>query len=150
MGQLNTNEIENLLKVSVLGRIGCYDGQLTYVVPISYTYDGKYIYCHTYEGRKIEILRKNPLACFEVEHIPDLANWQTVIAQGIFEELTDPTLRLEALQKLNDRKLPVITSGTTILTEEWPFSSDSLRQLPGVVFRILLTEKTGRFEKTQQ
>jgi nitroimidazol reductase NimA-like FMN-containing flavoprotein (pyridoxamine 5'-phosphate oxidase superfamily) len=150
MGQLNNNEIETLLKESVLGRIGCYDGKFTYIVPISYAYDGKYIYCHTGEGRKIDILRKNPMACFEVEYIPDLANWQTVIAQGVFEELTDPALRMDALQKLNDRRLPVITSQTTILTEEWPFTSKTLNQITGITFRILLTEKTGRFEKAQQ
>ena len=150
MGQLNNNEIETLLRESVLGRIGCYDGKFTYVVPISYAYDGKYIYCHTGEGRKIDILRKNPMACFEVEHIPDLANWQTVIAQGVFEELTDPALRMDALQKLNDRRLPAITSQTTILTDEWPFTSETLSQITGITFRILLTEKTGRFEEAQQ
>ena len=150
MGQLNNNEIETLLKGSVLGRIGCHDGKFTYVVPISYAYDGKYIYCHTGEGRKIDILRKNPMACFEVEHIPDMANWQTVIAQGVFEELTDPAPRMDALQKLNDRKLPVLTSRTTILTEEWPFNSENLSQITGITFRILLTEKTGRFEEAQR
>lgn len=149
MGKLNTEEIENLLKHAVLGRIGCNDGHVTYVVPISYAYDGKYIYCHTYEGKKIDILRKNPSVCFEVEHIPDMGNWQSAITHGLFEELTDPGLRFEALQILNDRKLPVITSQTTILTQEWPFPSEALRKLPGITFRILLTEKTGRFEKAQ-
>ncbi len=150
MGQLNNDEIETLLKRSFLGRIGCYDGKYTYVVPISYAYDGKYIYCHTYEGEKIDILRKNPLACFEVEHIPDMANWHTVIAQGVFEELTDPALKLEALQLLNDRKLPVFTSRTTILSEEWPFTSETLSRLGGITFRIFLTEKTGKYEKAHQ
>jgi nitroimidazol reductase NimA-like FMN-containing flavoprotein (pyridoxamine 5'-phosphate oxidase superfamily) len=149
MGQLNNNEIETLLKEAVLGRIGCYDGKFSYVVPISYVYDGKYVYCHTYEGKKIDILRKNPMACFEVEHIPNLANWQSVIAQGVFEELTDPTLRSDALRKLNNRKLPFITSRTTILSKEWPFSSETLSQIAGITFRILLTEKTGRFENTK-
>jgi nitroimidazol reductase NimA-like FMN-containing flavoprotein (pyridoxamine 5'-phosphate oxidase superfamily) len=150
MGQLNNEDIENLLRKSVLGRIGCTDGDSTYVVPISYAYDGKYIYCHTCEGKKIDMLRKNPLACFEVEHIPDLGNWQTVITHGVFEELTDPALRMDALQKLNDRKLPVITSRTTILSEEWPFTSKTLNQITGITFRILLTDKTGRFEKARQ
>ena len=150
MGQLNSSEIESLLKKALIGRIGCSDGEFTYVVPISYAYDGKYIYCHTCEGMKIDILRKNPMACFEVEHLPDLANWQTVVAHGVFEELIDPQLRLEGLQKLHDRKLPVITSQTTMLSEEWPFASETLDRIKGITFRILLTDKSGRFEKAHQ
>jgi nitroimidazol reductase NimA-like FMN-containing flavoprotein (pyridoxamine 5'-phosphate oxidase superfamily) len=150
MGELTSEEIENLLHTAVLGRIGCSDGKLIYVVPITFVYDGTYVYCHTHEGHKIEILRKNPSLCFEVELLKDLANWQTVITHGIFEELTDPTQRLDALQKLHARKLPIITSQTTRLTAEWPFMAKELGLLEGVNFRIRLDSKTGRFEKTSQ
>jgi uncharacterized protein len=150
MGELTTDEIENLLYSTVLGRIGCSDGQLIYVVPISFVYDGTYVYCHTHEGFKIDILRKNPKLCFEVELLKDLANWQTVITHGTFEELTDPALRLDALQKLHARKLPIITSETTRLTEEWPFVAKDLGLIEGVTFRIRPDSKTGRFEKTNQ
>jgi nitroimidazol reductase NimA-like FMN-containing flavoprotein (pyridoxamine 5'-phosphate oxidase superfamily) len=147
MGQLTSGEIDNLLHQAVLGRIGCSDGQKIYVIPISYVYDGQYVYCHTHEGLKIDILRKNPTVCFEVEIIENLANWQTVIAHGVFEELTDPALRMDALQKLYDRRLPAITSQTTKLKEEWPFGAESLGQIEGIALRIRLDSKTGRFEK---
>ena len=117
------------------------------MIPISYVYDGQYVYCHTHEGLKIDILRKNPTVCFEVEIIENLANWQTVIAHGVFEELTDPALRMDALQKLYDRRLPAITSQTTKLKEEWPFGAESLGQIEGIALRIRLDSKTGRFEK---
>jgi hypothetical protein len=147
MGQLNTDEIENLLQTAVIGRIGCSDGNLIYVVPISFVYDGSFVYGYTHEGFKINVLRKNPTVCFEVEGLENLANWQTVIAHGSFEELTDPALRLDALKKLHARKLPFLTSQTTRLTAEWPFASGALSQLKGVAFRIRLHSKTGRFEK---
>jgi nitroimidazol reductase NimA-like FMN-containing flavoprotein (pyridoxamine 5'-phosphate oxidase superfamily) len=150
IGQLNTDDIETLLRRSVLGRIGYGDGKRIYIVPISYIYDGGYIYCYTHEGLKTAILRKNTSVCFEVEQLENLANWQTVVAHGDFEELTDPLLRLDALQKLNARRLPFITSQTTRLTDEWPFASETLDKLPGVTFRIRLTGKTGRFEKATQ
>jgi nitroimidazol reductase NimA-like FMN-containing flavoprotein (pyridoxamine 5'-phosphate oxidase superfamily) len=147
MGQLNIDEIENLLQTSVIGRIGYSDDNLIYVVPISFVYDGSFVYGYTHEGFKTAVLRKSPSVCFEVEALENLANWQTVIAHGTFEELTDPVLRLDALQKLNARKLPFHTSQTTRLTAEWPFASDALSQLNGVAFRIRLQRKTGRFEK---
>jgi nitroimidazol reductase NimA-like FMN-containing flavoprotein (pyridoxamine 5'-phosphate oxidase superfamily) len=147
IGQLTTEETENLLRRSLIGRIGCNDGTLTYVVPISYAYDGQQIYCHTTEGLKVDILRKNPQVCFEVEQLESMANWQTVIVQGTFEELTDPTTKLNALQKLNNRKLPFINSQTTHLTAEWPFASETLSLIQGVTFAIHPTSKSGRFEK---
>ena len=147
MGQLTSGEIESLLRDCVLGRIGCTDGEKVYVVPISYAYDGQYIYCHTHEGLKIDILRRHPAVGFEVERLENLANWQTVIAHGVFEELTDPALRLDALKKLYDRRLPAITSQTTKLNEELPFGAESLSQIEGIALRIKLDSKTGRFEK---
>lgn len=150
IGNLTADEIEKLLHKSIVGHIGCTDGKTPYIVPISYAYDGRNIYCHTQEGLKIEIMRKNPFVCFEVEHLQDMANWQTVIAQGEFQELTDPAQQLAALQKLQDRKLPVVTSQTTMLTNEWPFGSEGLSQIEGITFAIKLTSKTGRFEKAHQ
>jgi len=150
MGHLTDDEIENLLHTSVIGRIGCTDGKLIYIVPISFVYDGKYVYCYTHEGLKTKMLRQNPHLCFEAEQLKDLANWQTVITHGTFEELTDPVLRLDALQKLHARKLPVITSQTTRLTEEWPFVAKELSLLKGITFRIHLHSKSGRFEKASQ
>jgi uncharacterized protein len=150
IGHLTGDEIEKLLQESIVGHIGCTEGKTSYIVPISYAYDGQYVYCHTHMGLKIDIMRKNPLVCFEVEHLQDLANWQTVIAQGEFQELTHPVQRLAALQRLHDRRLPVVTSQTTKLTTEWPFGSDTLSQIKGIAFRILLTGKTGRFEKAHQ
>jgi uncharacterized protein len=148
MGQLSSEEIEALLHKGVLGRIGFHNGHKTYVVPISYVYHDGYVYCHSHAGMKTDILRKHPYVCFEVEQIANLANWQTVIMQGYFEELTDPVDRLQALRRLHDRKLPTITSHTTKLTNEWPFESEHLSLIPGVTFRLRITEKTGRFESS--
>jgi nitroimidazol reductase NimA-like FMN-containing flavoprotein (pyridoxamine 5'-phosphate oxidase superfamily) len=117
------------------------------VVPISYAYDGQYIYCHTHEGLKIDILRRHPAVGFEVERLENLANWQTVIAHGTFEELTDGALKLDALKKLYDRRLPAITSQTTKLKMEWPFGSEELGGIEGITFRIRVDSKTGRFER---
>jgi nitroimidazol reductase NimA-like FMN-containing flavoprotein (pyridoxamine 5'-phosphate oxidase superfamily) len=146
MGQLTSGEIESLLRDCVLGRIGCTNGVLIYVVPISYAYDGQYIYCHTHEGLKIDILRQHPAVCFEVERVQSMANWQSVIAHGVFEELTEPAARLDALQKLYDRRLPALTSETTRLTGEWPFGRESVGEVEGITFRIRMESKTSRFE----
>ncbi len=148
LGILNTPEVEALLGKQTIGRLGCRYGDSMYVVPISYAYDGEYIYCHTDEGLKIDMMRKNPQVCFEVDHLFNMANWQSVIAWGKFEELTDTVQRNKALHQLHQRILPMIASETVHLSPDWPFPPAELSKIPGVTFRIRLSEKTGRFEKS--
>ena len=145
-GNLNPEEIENVLHSQLLGRIGCHTDNTTYIVPISYVYDGEYIYAHTHLGMKISIMRKNPEVCFEVENMSNMANWKSVICWGEFEEVTNKTDRHMALEKLQDRILPSFTSVTTKLSPQWPFRSDNIDNIKGVVIRIRLAKKTGRFE----
>jgi uncharacterized protein len=145
-GKLNTDEIEALIKRQFIGRIGCHTGDTTYVVPISFAYDGTYIYSHTYEGMKIQMMRKNPKVCFEVDDTKNLANWQSVIAWGVFEELVEGPEREAAVRLLESRALPFISSETMHLSSLWPFDSPKPNEIDGIIFRIKLTEKTGRFE----
>src|SRR5580765_7652028 len=144
-GELNQQEIENVLHEQVIGRLGCHaDGQ-TYVVPISYGYDGEYIYGHTIEGMKINMLRKNNAVCFEVDVFQNMANWKSVISWGDFEELTQEQERQFALRKLHERILPLVSSATTKLSDDWPFIPNDINKIKGVVYRIRLLKKTGRF-----
>ena len=146
LGVLDSNEIEEVLHKQIVGRIGCHARDTTYVVPISYAYDGKYIYGHTREGMKIELMRINPAVCFEVEDIKDMANWKSVLAWGEYEELTDNEERKKGLEVLVNRLLPIISSETTHLTPHWPFTPKDISTITGIVFRIALQTRTGRFE----
>jgi nitroimidazol reductase NimA-like FMN-containing flavoprotein (pyridoxamine 5'-phosphate oxidase superfamily) len=146
-GNLNTEEIELILHNQLLGRIGCHNDNTTYIVPISYAYDGEFIYALTREGLKINIMRQNRHVCFEVEDIPDLGNWKTVICWGEYEELPNKAERRPALELLHNRHLPMITSSTTKLSPSWPFRPNEIDNIKGVVFRIRLGKKTGKYEK---
>ena len=67
IGRLNDEQIDEVLRANVLGRIACTDGTKMYVVPINYVYDGKFIIAHSVAGMKIEMMRRNPEVCFEVD-----------------------------------------------------------------------------------
>jgi nitroimidazol reductase NimA-like FMN-containing flavoprotein (pyridoxamine 5'-phosphate oxidase superfamily) len=146
LGQLNKTEIEHLLVHQVVGRIGCHANGTTYVVPISYAYDGESVYCHTHEGLKTRIMGENKNVCFQVDQMQNMANWQSVISQGEYEEVTDKTEREKALKLLLNRILPLISSETVHLTPQWPFIPEDVNSIKGVVFRIRLLEKSGRYE----
>ncbi len=146
-GSLTEREIEALLHKNVVGRIGCHAAGTTYVVPVSYAYNDQYIYVHSREGLKLQLMRQNPDVCFEVDAMINMASWQSVICQGQFEELTAAADRTAAANILLQRQLPLIASSTVKLTPNWPFGLVNSQQLEGVLFRIRLTGKTGRFEQ---
>ena len=88
LGALNKDQINNILSSQVIGRLGCSDGNNVYVVPVTYTYDGECIYGQTKPGKKLDILRKNPKVCFEIDLMTDMRNWQSILVYGTFQELT--------------------------------------------------------------
>jgi nitroimidazol reductase NimA-like FMN-containing flavoprotein (pyridoxamine 5'-phosphate oxidase superfamily) len=149
IGRLSHDEIEELLLSHVMGRLGCNDGQKMYVVPINYVYDGRYIIAHSLVGMKIEMMRRNPNVCFEVDEVKDFTNWKSVIAWGEYQELVAERERYAAMKLFVDRMLRMKISETAIppeLSEQrvHPRSPENIRP---VIYRILLSEKTGRFEK---
>ena len=151
--QLASTEIDDFLRNQIVGRIGCTYQNEVYIIPMSYAYDGENVYCHSYEGKKMEMMRKNPKVCFQVDEMKDMGDWKSVIAWGDFEELTDEKEKNKALKILLERRLPFISSITTHLGDTWPFSSDApneLDKIPGIVFRICINKKTGKLEATSE
>jgi nitroimidazol reductase NimA-like FMN-containing flavoprotein (pyridoxamine 5'-phosphate oxidase superfamily) len=148
LGILNSNQIEHVLQSLIVGRLGCHSDNKTYVVPVTYAYNGNYIYGHTKEGLKIDMMRKNPMVCFEVDVIENMSNWRSVIAWGKFEELKTPEQRKEGMKILMDTVMPLMTGETTISNSMTDSHQNTIEAMKGVVYRIELTKKTGRYEKT--
>jgi nitroimidazol reductase NimA-like FMN-containing flavoprotein (pyridoxamine 5'-phosphate oxidase superfamily) len=144
---LSDQEIISVVSNSVVGRLGCHADGKTYVVPISFAYDSGYIYARTFEGMKIEMMRKNPEVCFQVDDMQSMADWKSVILWGAFEELKKKADREMGLKILLSRILPNVSSETVKFTPEWPFASGNLSEIEGIVFRIRVREMSGRMEK---
>jgi len=148
LGRLSTEQIDQVLHSNVLGRIGWNDGNKNYVVPINYVYDGKYIIGHSVVGMKIEMMRKNPHVCFEVDEMKNFTNWKSVIAWGQYEELEDEKEKYEAMKLFVDKMMHMKISETAIAPEttEKRVHPRSPGFIKPVIYRILITEKTGRYE----
>ena len=148
-GNLSKEEIEAVLTNNVFGHIGCHDKGKTYVVPINYVYDGKQIIGHSVAGTKIHMMRSNPRVCFQVEEINDFSNWKSVIVWGEYHEITDSQERQHAMKFFTDHTLHIKISkpaGSTdvMKNEKHPHSFNDMKP---VIYRIIITEKTGRYEK---
>jgi nitroimidazol reductase NimA-like FMN-containing flavoprotein (pyridoxamine 5'-phosphate oxidase superfamily) len=150
IGELIGEEIEDLLRSQTTGRIGCHADGKTYVVPVTYVYESGSVYGHTARGLKVQMMRRNPEVCFEVDRIEDIGHWRSVIAQGRYEELQGGEA-LRAMDLLIQRLAPLAPEESShpsyVLrtAQVEPATADGR----GVIlFRIRLTEKTGRFERS--
>jgi uncharacterized protein len=148
IGRLTFDQIDEVLQSNVLGRIGCCDDTKVYVVPVNYIYDNKYIIAHSVEGMKIRMMRKKPFVCFEVDEMKSFTNWKSVIAWGEYQEFTEERDRYNAMKLFVDRMMHMKISETAMPPEisaerVHPSSPGNIRP---VIFRIVITEKTGRYE----
>ena len=109
LGVLNKEQINNKLQSQSICRLGCIDDDHVYIVPVTYFFNGNCIFAQSREGKKINLLRKNPKVCIEIDIINSMNNWQCVIAQGIFEELKDEAAN-QARKKFFDDVLTLMTN----------------------------------------
>jgi nitroimidazol reductase NimA-like FMN-containing flavoprotein (pyridoxamine 5'-phosphate oxidase superfamily) len=62
------NEVEKILEQAQVCRLAMVDQGRPYVVPLNFGYRDGALYFHSaLEGRKIKVIRENPLVCFEVD-----------------------------------------------------------------------------------
>ncbi|MES2702446.1 MAG: pyridoxamine 5'-phosphate oxidase family protein [Bacteroidota bacterium] len=149
LGELSEDEINDLLQNSLIGRIGCSDGERTYVVPVSYLFSRDHVVCHSREGLKIEIMRKNPSVCFAVDDIRDYTHWRSVIAWGKYEELTNEEEINKVKDSFSEEMLRRKASLTALPPEAVPNEhKEKPAYMKPVYYRIWLTEVSGRFEQT--
>lgn len=143
LGTLDRDQIDRVLQACAVGRIGVHSQGRTYVVPVSYVYDGNAIYGRSADGLKIRMMRANPDVCFEVDDIDDMANWRSVIMWGTYEELKGD-VAIAAMNLLNSRLAPLTSSETAAVVERGKGHAGNGVE---VAYRIRLIERTGRFEK---
>jgi uncharacterized protein len=149
LGTLTDAQIDDVLKKQAIGRLGYRDDRKCYVTPVTYAYDGKYIYGQTNEGLKLDVIRGNPYVCFEVDAIQNMANWESVMLWGHFEELENDTAK-KAREYLYNSLLDMLTSATIHLhTHHDALETDDTNRIKQIVYRISIAEKSGRFEKQQ-
>lgn len=147
VGELKAKEIEFLLQREWVARLGLHDGGRTYVVPIHYAFDGTAIYGRTNDGTKLRMMRANPSVCVEVDHVDDPSNWQSVMAWGRFEELPGAA-GATATAMLLARIGPLMKGGTHAPAHWRPMEAEQDQSMvPVVVYRVVLEQATGRFER---
>jgi nitroimidazol reductase NimA-like FMN-containing flavoprotein (pyridoxamine 5'-phosphate oxidase superfamily) len=143
----NRTLIEEIINKAQVFRLGLCKDNMPYVLPMSFGYDGEFIYFHTArEGMKIEYMESNNQVCFELEHdtrvIPNddaACNWTfsfySVIGFGTVEELTDSHDRIRALGQIMKH----------YSNRDWDFKPQAMEAIR--LWRISIASITGKQSK---
>ncbi|MBP7737092.1 MAG: pyridoxamine 5'-phosphate oxidase family protein [Spirochaetes bacterium] len=77
-------EIEAILMKADVCRLAMTDGAVPYIVPLNFGYRDRALYFHTgHAGKKIDILKKNNIVCFEVDMDAELISADTACGYGM-------------------------------------------------------------------
>lgn len=147
---LSRKETDAFLYSQTFGHLGCAERGTPYVFPMAYAYDGQSVYGQTTEGKKLAIIRANPIVCFQVEERHPIG-WTSVIVHGRFEELDFQELENGEAQRI----IRLLTERLDTIQEEIglevPFLVEDGRIMPGTtngkestLFRIVVTDISGR------
>lgn len=105
----NRLEIDRIIRDSDVCRLAFAVKNEPYLVPVSFGYDGEYLFIHTAKsGKKIDCIAANNRVCFEFErnvslvhHAHEACKWsfayECVIGFGAIRELTSDEQKIKGL-----------------------------------------------------
>lgn len=145
------SELVKILSKNCVGTLSLSGGEYPYAVPLNFGFsenDGEFkVYFHcASEGKKIELIKKNPKVCFEVHTMERITGegesacvyscaYESVIGFGCVRELTSHDEKKEALIKIMEN----------CTGREFDFNENQTRGV--TVFEIAFSEVTGKRSK---
>ena len=110
-------DMEQILERSAVGRLGLITRDGPYIVPLNFAYkDGSIYFDSGLEGRKLEAIRENPRACFEVDELLEIVPheqpclfttyYRSVIAWGTVRVLDEEAEKMKGIRLLLDKHAP--------------------------------------------
>jgi len=136
--EMDDKDSKKLLGRVGYGHLGLVRDSHPYVVPVHYAYDESHVYIFTTEGKKTEIIQRNPEVCLQVEDVTDEKHWQSVIVTGDAVQLTGK----EEIKQAMDLILATNPRLTPALSIHW--MDQWVRENVQVVYQITPTIITGR------
>jgi nitroimidazol reductase NimA-like FMN-containing flavoprotein (pyridoxamine 5'-phosphate oxidase superfamily) len=117
----DVGEVVAVVGSSDVCRIALCDGDTPYIVPMNFGYeyaDGAltlYFHCAV-EGRKLDLIRRNPKACFEMDGGHELVSgeeacaftmeYESVIGSGVISICEEREDKIYALKKIMEKYAP--------------------------------------------
>jgi nitroimidazol reductase NimA-like FMN-containing flavoprotein (pyridoxamine 5'-phosphate oxidase superfamily) len=137
-------EIIDILSSETVCRLAFAEKNIPYIVPVNFGYRNRALYIHSaQEGRKISIIEKNDLVCFEIESGVRMISagsacgfsmaYRSLIGYGKASFLYDSGLKREALNIIMKKQTG---------SEGWSFSEKSLEKT--AVIKVQIESISGK------
>jgi len=137
-------ELEEILRASIICRVAMMDGELPYIIPFNYGYRDGCIFIHSApQGKKIELIHKDNRVCFEVEDTMEITkgeqacDWSTryrsIVGYGNMEILSDDVNKQQGLEII------MAQHGAPGLRD---FNVKNLKRM--VILKLTITSMTGK------
>ncbi|MBW2654802.1 MAG: pyridoxamine 5'-phosphate oxidase family protein [Deltaproteobacteria bacterium] len=136
-------EIEKILQESTVCRLAMVDEDKPYMVPLNFGYRDGYLFFHSAkEGRKIDVIQKNPNVCFEVDQLIKFKKAKTACDWGVEYNSVIGSGRAQLLDKLDEKivALNVIMSHYSDRTFDYP--DEALEKT--LVIKVQIERMTGK------
>lgn len=147
---LKEKEIVELLTDKYIGHLGYISGSSPFVVPITYFYDEAThtIISYSADGHKIDAMRKNKFVSLCVDEINSVADWQSVLVHGTYNELSGIDAKYMLKQFSNGIKKIINRmpeKNTQFISE---FSAKIEKEKSPLVFQIKIDGLIGKQRKS--
>ena len=144
---LEEASIRRMLRENFIGSLAFIAHQDPQVLPITYFFDESEnsLISYSEEGHKIHAMRENPSVSLGVYEVESPARWQSVLVQGIYEELEQ--IDAKAHLRRFSEGIRNLLSQKGIQDDAFisDFSSKISGQKPQLVYRIRILEWSGKY-----
>jgi uncharacterized protein len=142
-------QLEAVIRQAQVCRLALWDEGCPYIVPLNFGYAAGTLFFHCApEGKKLDLIRKNPCVGFELEGAaqvvphPELAcswsaRYQSVIGRGTASVVTEPGAKRQALD--------VLMAHYAGQGRVWDYPDEHLGKM--VVLRVDIESMTGKQSK---
>ena len=139
----DTKEIEKILEEASVCRLAMVDGDKPYIVPMNFGYrDGILFFHSAKQGRKIDLIKKNPNVCFEVDQLIRFKKAKMACEWGLEYKSVIGSGRALLLDNIEEKikSLHIIMSQYSQRTFEYP---DEMLEKT-LVIKIVIDRMTGK------
>ena len=137
-------QIEEILSKAKFLRLALSDADTPHIIPMAFGYKDNSIYLHSsMKGEKIDILKKNPRVCFEVDIDADIITTDNICTYNVRYRSVIGYGQAKFLEDYNEK-----VEGLTVLSEHYEkkgpfdFGNEKVNRLS--VIKIEIERMTGK------
>lgn len=139
-------ELESVLREAAVCRMGLCDEGKPYVVPMNYGYRDGSVFLHSAaEGRKIDILRRNPNVCLEFEKDVELVPAEAACSFSMKYRSVIASGKAVFLEGTEEKSFGLNAIMLQYTGREFVFPPQALEKI--VVLRVDLAECSGKHNR---